>query len=467
MPHKLLSSIGEIVGAKYVSDSDFATYAYSNNSSQFPSRVPGIVVRPGSTEEISRIVKLANQEKVSIVPRGGACSYGGWPEGDPGVSICIDLTRMRKVLDFNPVNKTVTVEAGITGSELETRMRSEGFCVHTILSPSDSVTVGGMICGESGAAAGRDFSGVGMDWLFTWGLKVVLPNGDIIQTGSGMNPRAKNHSRVSSGPDLTGLFIGSMGVFGIVTEVTMQLFHLQPYEATGSVAFDYHLLDDAHRAMAAIDAHEPKLCAMLAMFGPGPVIPEGQDWVLIYRVTGFTQDEVDQKLETIAGILKEVAPSNKGATEASDGMTRTYITEMHDSAHGFGMWFMIESLAPRDESLRNLKLSFEWLKKELAGWEKRVPVFNSSLFAQPDGDVVSYHAIIDLTDTEARDKAIEVQKGALDMLLGMGGNIIVLSKDLCDVGADHFRPECSAMLRTMKSALDPNNIMNPHIFGLP
>lgn len=467
MSHKLLSAIADIVGSKYVTDSDFATFAYSNNSSQYPSRVPGIVVRPGTTEEVSKIVKLANQEKVSIVPRGGACSYGGWPEGEPGKSICIDLTRMRRILDFNPVNKTVTVEAGMTGSELETRMRKEGFCVHTIFSPSDSVTVGGMICGESGAAAGRDFSSVGMDWLFTWGLKVVLPNGHIIQTGSGINPEAKNHSRVSNGPDLTGLFIGSMGVFGIATEVTLQLFHLQPYEAVGSVAFDYNNLDDAHRAMAVIEDHEPKLCAILAMFGPGPTVTDGQDWILIYRVTGFTQDEVDRKLGTISRILREVAPSNKGPTESSENSADFYINRMHDSFHGFGMWFMIESLAPRDQSLRNLKASLEWLKNELKGWEHRVPIFNSSLFAQLDGDVVSYHGMVDLTDEEARQKAMEVQTRALDFLMSMGGSVIVLSKDLCDVAANHFQPESAAMLRTLKAALDPNNIMNPHIFKLP
>jgi len=465
--HPLYSEIREIVGPKYVSDSDFAVFACSNNSSQFPSRVPGIVVRPGTTEEVARIVKLANRDRIPIVPRGGACSYGGWPEGEPGRSICIDLTRMRRILDFNPVNKTVTVEAGITGSELETRMREKGFCVHTIFSPSDSVTVGGMICGESGAAAGRDFSGVGMDWLFTWGLKAVLPNGDIIQTGSGMNAQAKNHSRVSSGPDLTGLFIGSMGIFGIVTEVTMQLFHWQPYEAIGSIAFSHDRLDDAHRVMAAMDDCEPKVCATLALIGPGPVVPEGQDWVVMYRVNGFTQDEVDRKMGTIARLARELAPTNKGTTKGSEQMTRFYMAEMHDSAHGFGMWFMIESLAPRDESLKFLQASFEWLKKELAGWEQRVVVFGSSLFAQMDGDVISYHGMVNLTDTEAREKAMEVQKGALDMLVGMGGSIIVLSKDLCDVGARHFRPECAAMLRTMKAALDPNNIMNPHIFMLP
>lgn len=467
MRHPLYSRLAEIVGPKFVADSDFAVFTYSNNSSQFPSRVPGIVVRPGSTEEVSRIVKLANETRTPIIPRGGGCSYGGWPEGEPGRSICVDLTRMRRILDFNPVNKTVTVEAGITGTELETRMREKGFCIHTIFSPSDSVTVGGMICGESGGAAGRDFSGAGMDWLFTWGVKAVLPTGDIIQTGSGINPHAKNHSRVSSGPDLTGLFIGSMGIFGIVTEVTLQLFHWQGHEAVGSIAFAADRLDDAHRAMAAMDDHEPKLCATLALFGPGPTMPPGQDWVILYRVNGFTQEEVDRKLGAIGRIVKKASPANKGSTPQSEQMTDFYMARMHDSAHGHGMWFMIESLVPRDESLRLLKESLEWLKKELVGWERRVMIFNSSLFAQLDGDVISYHGMVNLMDSDAREKAIEVQKGALDFILSRGGNIIVLSKDLCDVGARHFRTECAAMLRTLKAALDPNNIMNPHIFGLP
>ena len=83
MSHTLYSSLCEIVGRKYVADSEFAVWAYAKDSSAFPARVPGIVVRPGSTEEVSQIVRLANREKVPVIPRGGGCQYGGGRPGSP------------------------------------------------------------------------------------------------------------------------------------------------------------------------------------------------------------------------------------------------------------------------------------------------------------------------------------------------------------------------------------------------
>jgi len=423
MSHTLYSSLCDIVGRKYVADSEFAVWAYAKDSSAFPARVPGIVVRPGSTEEVSQIVKLANREKVPIIPRGGGCQYGGWPPGEPGKSICMDLTRMRRVLEVNEINKTVTVEAGISGTELETRMRERGFCVHTIMSPADSVTVGGFICGESGAGGGMEASAVGMNWPFILGVKAVLPNGDVIETGTRTNSFSNIYSRISHGPDLTGLFIGSMGIFGIVTEATMQLSSLQPYTRDASIAFDYDRLDDAHRALVALGSLEPKLCSSVVLFGSGPASPKEQDWGLIYRTTGFTEEEADQKLETITRIVNEVAPANKGSTTRSEKVAKVYITHGHDSRHDLGMWFFIEFLCPRDESLKAFRETFERLKEELKGWEDRVRLYASSLFALADVDYVSYPGYFDLTDTEARDKALSAWKNIVDMAMGMGMNL--------------------------------------------
>jgi len=467
MSHILYPSLCEIVGDKYVADSGFAVWAYAKDSSGFPPRVPGIVVRPGTTEEVSQIVKLANRERVPVIPRGGGCQYGGWPPGEPGKSICVDLTRMRKVLDVNEINKTVTVEAGISATELETRMREKRFCVHSIMSPADSVTVGGAICGESGAGGGMESSAVGQNWPFIVGLKVVIPNGDIIETGTRTNSLSKMYCRAAHGPDLTGLFIGSMGIFGIVTEATMQISALQPYATDGSIAFDYDKLDDAHRALTSLSSHEPKLCSSVVLVGSGPASPKEQEWGLVYRVMGYTEEEVNQKLDAINRIVKEVAPSNKGPTRRSEKIAKVFITAGHDSRHDFGMWFFIEFMCPRDESLRVFKATFEKLKKELSGWEGRVRLYASSLFVMADVDYVSYPGYFDLTDIEARDKALSSWKYIVDLVMGMGMNLVILNKDLGDICARYFPPEYNSLLRALKSALDPNNIMNPHMLLLP
>ncbi len=467
MSHALYSSLCEIVGRKYAADSEFAVWAYAKDSSAFPARVPGLVVRPGTTEEVSQIVKLANREKVPIIPRGGGCQYGGWPPGEPGKSICVDLTRMTRVLEVNEINKTVTVEAGISASELETRMRAEGFCVHSIMSPADSVTVGGSICGESGAGGGMESSAVGQNWPFIVGIKAVLPNGDVIETGTRTNSLSKMYCRTSHGPDLTGLFIGSMGIFGIVTEATMQLSALQPYAKDASIAFDYDRLDDAHKALVTLASQEPKLCSSVVLIGSGPASPKGQDWGLVYRAIGFTEDEVNHKLEAITRVVNEVAPSNKGPTTRSEKIAKVYITHIHDARHDLGMWFFIEFQCPRDESLKAFKETFERLRKELKGWESRVRLYASSLYVMADVDYVSYPGFFDLTDVEARDKALSAWKDIVDMAMGMGMNLVILNKDLGDICARYFPPEYHSFLRTLKSALDPNNIMNPHMLLLP
>ncbi|MFC1944071.1 FAD-binding oxidoreductase [Chloroflexota bacterium] len=467
MSHTLYPGLCEIVGVKYVADSEYAVWAYSKDSSGFPARVPGIVVRPESTEEVSQIVKLANRERVPIIPRGGGCQYGGWPPGEPGKTICIDLTRMRNVIEVNEVNKTVRVEAGITGTELETRMREKGFCVHTVQSPSDSVTVGGFICGESGGGGGAESSALGPNWPFVLGVKAVLPNGDIVETGTRTNSRAKIYSRLGHGPDLTGLFIGSMGIFGIVTEATFRISALRPHYDAGSVTFEYDKLEDAHRAMTQLSSCEPKVCASIILVGPGPASPKEQDWGLVYMATGYTQDEVDKKLEAAYGIINEVAPNNKGPSKRSERISRAYITQVHDSPHNLGMWFFIEFLCPRDESLEVFKETFASLKEGLSGWENRVRLYQSSLYAVGDDDYVSYGGFFDLTDTEARDRALGAWKETVDMVMGMGMNLVILNKDLGDVCARYFPPAYHSLLRTLKSALDPNNIMNPHMLLLP
>ncbi|MBU4035329.1 MAG: FAD-binding protein, partial [Proteobacteria bacterium] len=98
--HPLYSELSVIVGSKYTTDSDFAVWAYSRDSSPVPGKVPGIIVRPGSTEEVSEIIKLANITHTPVIPRGGGASIFGFPAGIPGRSIVIDTTRLDKLIEI-------------------------------------------------------------------------------------------------------------------------------------------------------------------------------------------------------------------------------------------------------------------------------------------------------------------------------------------------------------------------------
>lgn len=81
--NQLYEPLAAIVGSKYVTDEDFALYAYSRDSGIFPASIPGIVVRPATTEEVSEIIKLANETRTPVIPRGGAATLYGVPRGIP------------------------------------------------------------------------------------------------------------------------------------------------------------------------------------------------------------------------------------------------------------------------------------------------------------------------------------------------------------------------------------------------
>jgi FAD/FMN-containing dehydrogenase len=467
--HPLYADLCGIVDSKYVSDSDFAVWACSRDASAYPARVPGIVVRPDRTEEIAEIVKLANRHKVAIVPRGGGTQYGGWPPGDPGKTVCIDMTRMRRILDINELNSTVTVEAGITGAELEERLRQRGLYAHTTFSPPDSVTIGGGLCGVFGGG-GQKFASLAANWPTIVGVKAVLPNGDIVETGTRTNKHSKMFSRAAFGPDLTGLFIGSYGIFGIVTEVTQELFHRQPFTEEGAAVYRYERLDDAYRALVELGQHEPKLCSLGGLFGRGPFGKANRDWQLIYQVAGHTPEEVNRKVDTAAQVIKEAAPPDAWQPEPSVGFAKELFLFGHDSSSStkaLGMGTFTEFLAPRDSSLPIFRAVPEMILEETEGWKGRVSSYLCAMWLCGDQHYMSFVLYHKETDPEAREKALALAKKTNTLGLEMGAFKLVLNKDVGDVCAAMIPETYSNWLRTLKQALDPNNIMNPHMLVLP
>ncbi|MFX1394170.1 MAG: FAD-binding oxidoreductase, partial [Promethearchaeota archaeon] len=123
--------IEDIVGSKYISNSKPICYSYSMNCDTVLQGIPDIVIQPITSNEISEILKVANQFNIKVIPRGGGADLtgGAKPIGDGG--ILLDLTRMNKVLDIDEKNQIVTVEVGISWSEICEKLSKVGIGYYT------------------------------------------------------------------------------------------------------------------------------------------------------------------------------------------------------------------------------------------------------------------------------------------------------------------------------------------------
>ncbi|MBN1604658.1 MAG: FAD-binding oxidoreductase, partial [Chitinispirillaceae bacterium] len=197
---KTFASLREIVGDTFVVKGPIATFAYKHDASMFDGTDALFVVRPCSTEEVSRVMATANEQAIPVVIRGGGASIFGQPKGKPGCNILLDMTRMNQVLAIDPINRTVTAQAGIIMSKLQHACSNAGFFKRLPLPPIHIATLGGWL-----SAAG----GGGGLMLDTVGLTVVLPDGSIVQTGGGPGTNSNQpcpFNRYLGGPDLTSLF---------------------------------------------------------------------------------------------------------------------------------------------------------------------------------------------------------------------------------------------------------------------
>jgi alkyldihydroxyacetonephosphate synthase len=194
-----------------------------------------LIVYPASTEEVSEVLKIANEMEIPVTPvGGGAGTCGGTLPIYGGMQL--DLKRMNKILSFNHESLLVKVQSGVVGIDLEEAVNRHGYTMgHTPTSLRAS-NVGGFIATRSGGSLSSLY---GKIEDLTLGLEVVLADGSVIQT--------KAVPRHSVGPDLKQLFIGSEGTLGVITEATLRLFPIPEDRRFRSMAFP-----DVHSGLTAI-----------------------------------------------------------------------------------------------------------------------------------------------------------------------------------------------------------------------
>ncbi|KAF4973160.1 hypothetical protein FSARC_504 [Fusarium sarcochroum] len=209
---KAVDEIRQLLGKDAVSvdNHDLDEHGYSEWSTSNTDVRPVAIVKPTSTEQVSSAAKICNRYKVPIVPYGAGSSVEG-NFSSPFSGVCLDLSDMNKIVAFHPDDMDIVVQAGVNWTNMNEEIKNSGLFLP--LDPSPTALIGGMIATNcSGTNAMR--YGTMKDYVIN--LTVVLADGSIIKTRH--RPR-----KTSAGYNLTGLFTGSEGTLGIITEATLKL----------------------------------------------------------------------------------------------------------------------------------------------------------------------------------------------------------------------------------------------------
>jgi glycolate oxidase len=226
---EIINQLKEIVGAENVINNrtDLFCYTYDGSFSQEPTPLPGVVVLPDNTQEVSAIAKLAYQEEIPIIPRGAGTNLSGGtiPKGD---CIIMQMTRMNRIVNIDQRNMIAVVEPGVINGKLQEELSPLGLFYPPDPASLNTSTIGGNIAEGAGGPRGVKY-GVTKDYVLA--LEVVLADGTILKTGA-------ITMKSVAGYDLTRLITGSEGTLAIVTQATLKLIPKPQSRQTVLVFFD-------------------------------------------------------------------------------------------------------------------------------------------------------------------------------------------------------------------------------------
>src|ERR671916_80462 len=228
---EVLSRLGEIVGAEnvLVDEERVEPYAGDALKEKFP---PEAVVLPGSTREVSEILRLANERRFPVTARGGGVGYTGGAVPVEG-GIVVGTDRMNRIREISADDLYAVTEPGVTTYALQQAVEQLGLFYPPDPASYKNSFIGGNVAENAGGIRSAKY---GVTKHYVLGLEVVLPTGEIVRAGG-------RTTKNVTGFDLTGLICGSGGMLGIITEATLKLLPLP--EATRTVRATFRTMTEA------------------------------------------------------------------------------------------------------------------------------------------------------------------------------------------------------------------------------
>jgi FAD/FMN-containing dehydrogenase len=460
----LIEHLRAIVGERGMVDPAEARPYETDWREQYHGRAAA-VVRPASTEEVSRVVKLLAEMRVPIVPQGGNTSLCGAsvPDGS-GTQVIVNLSRMNKVRAVDVENNTMTVEAGCVLAKLQEVAESHGRLFPLSLGAQGSCEIGGNLSTNAG---GTGVLRYGNTRELVMGLEVVLPDGRIWDGLRGLR-------KDNTGYDLKHLFVGAEGTLGIITAAVLKLFARPRSYATAFVAVESpaaavkllsHLRERCGERITGFELIGQVVFDMVMRNIPGArdPLPQRSPWYVLVELSDSTDGNVTDELLQHA---------------LADGVEAGLVT---DAALAASETQRGEFWRLREDVTEAQKLDGVSIKHDVSVPVSRVPALIEEASAElarrfPDIRIVAFGHVGDgnihynCSKSERQEakaffaQAPEVNHVVYEVVRSLGGSISAehgLGQLKREEIRDYKSPLELELMQAIKKTLDPNGLMNP------
>ena len=451
-----IAAFKQIVGENYVFADEESLFHYASDQTENLHYPPEVVIKPRTAEEISEILKICNTHRIPVTPRGAGTGLSGGALAHLG-GVLLSTERMNSILEIDERNLQVTTEPGVITEVLQNAVKEKKLFYPPDPSSRGSCFIGGNIAENSGGPKAVKY-GVVKDYVLN--LQMVLPNGEIIWTGA-------NVLKNSTGYNLTQLTVGSEGTLGIVTKIVLRLIPLPAYDILMLVPF--RKLEEAGEAVSAIfragfvpsamELVEIDALKIVSQFVDSTAVPVTDDIAahLIIEVDGNNMDVLLGEMEAIGNLLQgydigEIYFADDAQQKAQLWKLRRRVAE---AVKLIGYTIEEDTVVPRAELpalIRGVK----------------------ALGVKHDFEVVCYgHAGDGNLHIRIRKEGIpnsygspemnEILRELFQLVKNLGGTISgehgvgLIQKSYMDIV---FHEANLRLMRAIKKAFDPNNILN-------
>lgn len=450
-----IEKLKKLAGEENVRDNIADLYVYASDASVH-SNLPDVVVRPQTVKQVQQVVSFANANKIPLVPRGAGSGMSGQVVPLKG-GIVLDLKSMDKIIEIRTEDVLCKVEPGVINDELNRMLKPYGFFFPPTPSSGRICTIGGMI-GNNASGIRSVKYGATRDAVI--GMKVVLANGDLVTLGS--NTRVD-----SSGYQLSKLMVGSEGTLGVVVEATLQISPLPQYRAMGVANFN--TLEDAGN-MISETISSGIVPSMLELMDDVAItaVNNAQNLglpdvaaIVVFECNGMVKEAIDYDMDRIKAICEKNNGAGIRLSDDPKEMTRIYEgrKKLFPSLSKYGEGLYTTALAD-DMAVPMSKIADT--VHEIHEIAKRNHVVMSA-YGHCGAGLIHTKILMDTSKKSQWQDAKKAVKEVYEFVQKVGGTTsgehgIGFSKG---PSWKKEKKDSLEMMKAIKHALDPNNILNP------